>query len=309
LDKRIINKYVKTKEEVFFFNEEDFLIGQTCGEKLSMSLLDEDPIFSQAFITFFIKDGVALSPCRAPFGSLELKSTITEGELLYFVNHLIDYFKKEGIEKIEIVSYPECYSPHKSLFIHQVLLSAGFKVTVTELNYHLEVDETPFADKIHLSEKRRLKKALQAGFTSEVSTHCDYGSMHRLISECRSRKGYPLSMQSEEFEKMFVQYPGRYLAFCIKDHGKLIATAVGVKVHSELLYNFLPADDIDYKNFSPMIMLTELMYQYCLANNMKLLDLGIGTYKGIRNEGLIKFKEHTGGILSHKYTYGINVEC
>ncbi len=114
-------------------------------------------------------------------------------------------------------------------------------------------------------------------------------------------------MNAEDFTRMFHDFPDRYSLFVVKDGETTIAAAVGVKVRTDLLYNFLPADHPEYLGYSPVVLLNKGMYEYCRTNGYKIYDLGIATSGGIRNEGLIRFKEHLGGILSHKYSYSIRL--
>ncbi|HVD99620.1 MAG TPA: GNAT family N-acetyltransferase [Cytophagaceae bacterium] len=299
-----INTSLSPSFEPFWFNSEEYAGKQAEGEGILLYYKKEE---KEIFLRLYRKDQTLISPLRAPFGSLEF-STQTDLQTLYeFVKESLEKIKLSGIRSMQLVAPPECYDLQKADMLDEVLIHAGFSVTVTELNYHLETNLGAFENFIHDSEKRRLRKSIQAGFECTVAQEIDYKAVHQLIAECRKRKGYPLSMPAEAFEKMFRDFPERYTLFTVKDQSKIIAAAVGVKVRSDILYNFLPADDEDYLSYSPIVLLNKAMYDYCCQNGYHLYDLGIATSGGVRNEGLIRFKEHLGAALSHKYSYEIKL--
>jgi hypothetical protein len=297
-----INNPLTPSFEPFWFNSEEYAIQSTAGRGMLFHYQKEA---IQIFLRAYEKEGFLISPLRAPFGAFEF-STGTNQEIFYeFVKELLQKVKSMPLKGIKITAAPECYDLAKADLMDEILIHAGFSVSVTELNYHIETTSGVFEEFVHPSEKRRLKKCLNAGFESKVDPNPDYKLIHRLITDCRERKGYPLSMNASDFEKMFQDFPQRYLPFVVKDGTKIIAAAIGVKVRSDILYNFLPADHKDYLDYSPTVLLNKTMYEYCRENHYKLYDLGIATAGGIRNEGLIRFKEHLGGVLSHKYSYEI----
>jgi lipid II:glycine glycyltransferase (peptidoglycan interpeptide bridge formation enzyme) len=74
-------------------------------------------------------------------------------------------------------------------------------------------------------------------------------------------------------------------------------------VSSKVLYYYLPADSPKYLEFSPAILIIKSMYEYSQKHCFEILDLGISTYLGERNEGLIRFKKNLGGMESEKNTF------
>lgn len=288
--------------EPFWFNSAEYATKQTAEG--AVFLYQKDP--HQIYIKLYKKDGYWLSPWRAPFGSFEVSKGMDLTTMYGFIKELIEKTNIPGMKGIRITAAPDCYDLNKADLLDETLIHAGFKATVTESNYHLETSMGEFETFIHDSEKRRLKKCQNAGFEWMVDQHPDYDEVHALISACRKRKGHPLSMNAEDFKKMFLDFPDRYLLFSVKDNGKTIAAAIGVKVRSDILYNFLPADHEDYLNYSPMVLMNKGMYDYCRQNGYRIYDMGIATSGGVPNEGLIRFKEHLGGMLSHKYSYELN---
>jgi hypothetical protein len=289
--------------EPFWFNSDGYCHSQHgAGHTTLWTRQGEDEIF----VRFFEQEGWWQSPFRAPFGGAEFSEATTEATLVLFWEAICEKAREKGLKGISVVAPPECYDS-KIQRQHQALLQAGFEIQTTELNYHLPV-EHEFKSFLHTSEKRRLQKCEKAGFTYGPEYATDYREIHRLIAACRLRKGFPLSMNEVDFENMFARFPDRYVVFTVRDQGTLIAAAVGVKVRSDILYNFLPGDHPDYLSYSPVVMLNGGMYEYCRQYGIGIYDLGIATAGGVRNEGLIRFKEHLGGQCTPKYSYQIRFE-
>jgi hypothetical protein len=292
--------------EPFWFNSEEYAEKQGIGERYVWFQENKE---KQLIIRLYKSGDTLISPFRAPFGGVEFSDETDIKTIFEFMKEVILNAKSnKSIKGIRITAAPECYNLLKADLIDEALIHSGFSVSVTELNYHLDTDRGDFESFVHDSEKRRLKKCFNAGFEFLVEPNPDYLSIHKLIADCRLRKGHPLSMNVKDFEKMFLDFPQRYILFVVKDKDKTIAAAVGVKVNKDILYNFLPADREDYLSYSPMVMLNKGIYDYCRENNYQIYDLGIATSGGIRNEGLIRFKEHLGGKLSHKYSYEIKLQ-
>jgi hypothetical protein len=290
--------------EPFWFNSKEYAKQQVLSE--GYTFVKEEGL-KQLFIRLYKKDNELISPGRASFGGIEFSNKTNAKEVFEFTNEIIDKARSEGIEKITITSFPECYDINKADIVDEVLLKAGFQVTITELNYHLDMEMGDFETFIKHTKREKILRCGKAGFECLIETNSDYKQIHKLISDCRLRKGYPLSMNVEDFEKMFKNFPQQYLIFVVKDKALTIAVAIGVKVRSDILYIFLLADHEEYLDYSPAVLLHKRMYDYCCENGYKIFDLGIASYKGLENEGLVRFKRQIGGKFSHKYSYEINL--
>jgi hypothetical protein len=287
--------------EGFFFNEEAFL--QKQGEKKHTFVLLNSGEKIIARSTLFLKDQVGLSPLRAPFGSVEFENDLPGSELEPLIQEINTFAVKNKLKKVKMVSYPDCYDFSNTAVLKEVLIKNGFKAVTKDHNFHMEVTPGEFDSSLHASEKRRLKKSQIAGFQFNVETDADLSSVHEMISKCREYKGYPLSMNYDEFKGMFKEFPGRYVLFTLRDKGRLVATAIGVRINADILYNFMPADEMEYRNFSPMVLLMKGVYDYCSNHGYKIFDMGTAGENGIPNSSLIKFKENLGGKLSFKLTF------
>jgi hypothetical protein len=287
--------------EGFFFNENEFISRASPEGRFTFVCVDTASNIKARF-TLFIQGSEGLSPFRAPFGSFEFAEDFSGKELEEFICKIDGFAKEKKLSRLTITSWPDCYNPENAAVLKKMLLKNGYQVIVEDHNYHLGTGSS-FESLIHVSEKGKLNKSTNAGFRFSVGGSDDIKSIHTLVAEARKQRGHPLSMNLGDYENMFLEFPDRYILFILYDHHKLIAACTGVKINSKILYNFLGADDINYKSYSPMVMLMKGVYDYCRGHSYQIFDLGIGTANGIVNPGLVQFKKYLGGKFSYKFTY------
>lgn len=284
----------------FLFNNDAQINKQTSKEKIWFYFHEKKAVIGRFIL--HVNGDEARSPHRAPFGSFEFSRNVEFASIDFFIKEVLAYCLSKNIKTIQIVSYPFCYDQNNSTVLTSCLISNGFMVALSDLNFHLYVNQD-FTSNLHESEKRRLLKAEKEGFTFSVLNKTYWDEMHQIIRICREKKGFPLSMEKKEMVEMLSEDPDSYIPFGVFAKGDLIAVSIGVKVNNEILYDFLPADVESFKNFSPSVFLKKNIMDYCFTNGFKIFDLGIATAQGIPNYGLIRFKENLGGEASLKLTF------
>jgi len=255
-------------------------------------------------IHFLINDGIAFSPYRSLFGSFEINPRIHPNLLPEFWNFIEDDLRKRKIGKVRIINYANCYSVKKAELIIKTLEQSGFSNTLVATNHHIEIDQEPLESKMHLMELRKLKKCRQLGyeFTEEPIEKAE--DIYDFLSLCRAEQNIQVSISKAKFYEYLKEFPQNYLMFSVRDHEQLLAASIAVKVHRDILYNFLPGSLKQFNQYSPAVMLNEGLYRYCQSQKMELLDLGISTEKdGTEQKTLADFKERIGAKGSLKYFF------
>ncbi|GLU55918.1 hypothetical protein Dfri01_53790 [Dyadobacter frigoris] len=204
-----------------------------------------------------------------------------------------------------IKTAPSCYDDVKT---NELLTSAyelaGYNVTDKFINYHIQISPSPFFENITAAEVRRLAKCKKSGFRAGLYYNPDVKIVFDFIEKSRAAKGYLMSMTFEQLDILINKFPGQCQIFVVTDEGTIIALTVTIVVCKKVLYNFLPADLPAYKSFSPMVYLTETVYNYCQKEEITILDLGISLdHDGIEKPDLLKFKKNLGGKKSLKVTF------
>jgi hypothetical protein len=278
---------------------------QAPGERLHFFL--EDQRHSQTvgqFHTFFDEAGTgALSPWRAPFGSAQLVAGLPADVVASFMVVVENYLRDKGVKHFKIISYPLGYDEAGGALLTQTLTQQGFRITQTELNNHLPLQQD-FVARLHPSERRRLRKCERHGFRFEQEPPLLLPLAYEFLTRCRQEKGQHLSLPLERLQELFRLFPQHYFLFSVRDAaGEWVALTVAIRVNDEVLYNFYPASPLAYNAFSPVVLLNAGLHAFGKASNMRLLDLGTSMLPEGPNYSLLQFKRHLGGILSLKLTF------
>jgi len=115
-----------------------------------------------------------------------------------------------------------------------------------------------------------------------------------------------LSLTFEQLHDMVKAYPELYFIFGVSQQNTLAAASICVKNMANILYHFYPASSTTFLSYSPMVMLYEHIFSFCLNNGIEFLDLGTSMLPSGPNKGLVTFKERMGGMKSVKKTYELN---
>ena len=282
----------------YIFNTPEFQSLKTGVTRYFVLFESEQAI---ARICFSIDNNSAISGLQATFGSIDGENHIPVKAAKYFLDQVCEQLKSSGIKEIIIKHWPDCYSENN--YIHEIFAELGFKVTTSEINQHLVVEEADFKLLIRKNERKKLNQCLNKGYTFRHLSMAQLKDVYQLVTQTRERKGYPVSMAFDLLEKTMSSLPDNYLLFGLFDKEELIAASVSIRISENILYNFYHADEISYRSTSPLVMLVEEIYRYCQQNGIKILDLGVSSEKGIKNEGLFVFKENLGCLTSKKNTY------
>jgi hypothetical protein len=287
--------------EPFLFNIPEHLSLQNCNDCYVFWGEKKNKI--HLLFNLFIKDECGLSPYQMAFGGIEGSKNLHYKDILEFIEFFLSFCKQTPLHNLKITFYPFSYHAQINYITSQILLLQGFEISKSELTHFINISSTNFEEILHLSEKRKLKKCIQAGFTFEKLEKFDIDNVYGFIKDCRIRRNHPISMSLETFRKTVVQFKDKYFVFVVKHNEQIIALTVAIVINQDILYNFYPADHAGYLVYSPIVMLMQGLYKFCQENQFRLLDLGISTENSNPNLGLIRFKENLGSQSCLKLSF------
>ena len=287
----------------YIFNTPEFQSLKS-GEVKNFALFENDIALGR--ISFTIDKSKAISGHQATFGSFDSQSTLSKEMANYFIDKVCKSLKDDGTKDIIIKHWPANYGSTTSF--EEIFEKAGFMVMNSELNQHLVVEEKDFQEIIKKNERKKLNQCIKNEYTFKILSAAALKEVFDLVTNTRTRKGYPVSMTIGDLERAIKSMPDKYILFGLFDNKKLIAASVSIRVSKEILYNFYHADEFSYRSTSPLVMLVQEIYQYCQQNKIKILDLGISSQNGEKNVGLFTFKENLGCISANKNTYQLSYD-
>jgi len=290
--------------DLYLYNTDRHLVTQRASQPFSIRLWDTATQRTVALFHADHDDAAAVSLPNAPFGGLEFAEGVPGEWLGQLLAAAGEFCQDSGLIQLIIKLPPDCYDEKKSVFLKKVYENQGFTVVSSFLNHHIPVDKTSFLQKIHPSERKRLRKCQRAGFVAEIWESPDPERVFCFLAESRKRQGYALSLDRAQLQKLLTELPDEVKVFVVKYGPKIVSMTVAVQVSQRILYNFCPADNLDYRAFSPTVLLNCALYQYAQSAGVDLIDLGVSLdHRGNEKASLIRFKENLGGKPSVKVTY------
>jgi hypothetical protein len=254
-------------------------------------------------VHFHLSEGVAQSPLRSPFGSVEFANEIPDKILFDFLNFVENYLKEQGITTITIKNYPQAYAEQESILLQTLLMNLNYRVISSEIGSVIEVTSGDSTDLFNRSAGRRLQKAKEAGLIVKRSGIEQLDEMYGFIQRCRSEKQYPVSMTLADLQKAVKLFSDRYFLFGVFKEQELVAASIAIRVKKNILYDFYHDHAAIYDHLSPVVLLVSGIYEFCQHEKITLLDLGTSAVDGTPNFPLLHFKRTLGGKPTPKFTF------
>lgn len=251
---------------------------------------------------------VADSLPQASFGGVAVEGKAGRLDVVMFYKQVFSLLQNRGVKLLKVSSQPSCYDPTLFSAQHDVLTCEAATRTCTETNAWLPAcKEDVYKQFLHRSEKNKLNKARKAGLTCEQLPGYVLPLAYKIIQQNRHASGYPVTMQEDDLAELFRLMPDKYRLFGVWMENTLVAAAVCVEVTPEVLYTFYLADDHDYRQYSPTVLLVAAVCDYAYRLGYRLVDLGTVSDKGQLNKGLYDFKAHLGASFCSKCTYEVEL--
>jgi hypothetical protein len=241
-----------------------------------------------------------MSPYKAPFGSFDFSQNITSTILSDFIKFIEDSLQTRGVSKIRIKMPPDAYANSTSL-TQAVLLSNGFQIDLAEVGSVIQVDERDFKNIIKDSERQVLKQFHSKGFVCKRVSIEKLKEVYAFIHKQQSLKGYSISMTLEELQKTVDACKENFFLFAAWNQEEMIAASVSIKVMDHVLYNIYITHYTTYKQYSPVVAIIEMLYNFCNENNFSILDLGTSMLNDKPNVSLLDFKRRLGGADTERF--------
>jgi hypothetical protein len=289
--------------EPALFNQQGHLYLQSAENWQSFFVLYKKYQHVAASIYFHIEDGVARSPYRSPFGSIEISPSLPLTVLFQFLQFIENRLEAHGVSKIVIKNPPAIYSHEFDALIQTFLFNIGYRVADAEVGSVISVSENSYECFPDSWERRKLRQAYETGLKFKQMEPDQLSEVYLFILACRKQRGYSLSMTLGDIKNAVDRFPEHYLLFGVIHEEKLAAASIAIRVKENILYNFYTAHPKEFDHVSPVVMIVEGMYGFCQQNNISLLDLGTSAIDGKPNFSLLDFKLRLGAQPTTKLTF------
>ncbi len=256
----------------------------------------------KAFIRFTAENGVFRSPFKATFGGFEQLGDISKNLFQTLFQQIETKARELHCSQISITQSPDCYLTAPSL-LAQAYPTAGYQIAYTDTNFHIPITSLPYSQLLHSRTAQRVRQMIKQGYNVVLDQQPDLDWYYEQVQHNRHSKGRPLNQSEEAFTFAIQQNPEAYLIFKVQNAANECLAFSVCTILGNSLYTFYTVNLVEGDILNPLYLLHQHLYNYCQANNIALLDLGIATDKGVENVGLINFKKQLGAIPTKKITW------
>lgn len=288
-------------EPTFFHNPDFLFLKASTGWRWYYGLRSRN---KKVAISLYLNlsNGTAQSSIHSPYGTIECANEILPETIFQFLEFVERSLLSAGVTKITIKNQPRHYHETKNSLLETFLFNLGYQVVDAEVGA-IRLAASPYEDGLNRLETRQLKKCIESGLTVHTHSTKDLDKIYAFIRQCRLHKGYHLSMTLEQLTRDVRSFPQHYLFVSVQKDNSIIAASIAVRVSSDVLYNFYADHHHDFDAISPVVMVVKALYEYCLAQKIKMLDMGTSAINGKPNFGLLNLKMRLGGTPSPKLTF------
>ncbi len=288
--------------ESHLYNQEPYLQLKEYEVKSFYALDHKNKVVSARvhFAVQLLSDGSlsAISLPQLPFGSLEYSINMTFAQLSRFIAFVCEQLAQHRVASIEIRDCVPAYRVDEAELLHRAFSELGFIVKGKAVNHHIPVDKQKLSNKMRIGQRGKLKKSIDASFTSSRESIEQLPEVYSFIEMSYRARKRALSLPLSALQKYVAKFPDQYRLFSVFHLRKRIAACIAVQVSESVLYTFYYTALADYGSYSPTVLLLDSIYQYCQSQKISTLDLGTSITESVQ-----KFKARMGGVSSKKCTY------
>jgi hypothetical protein len=288
--------------EVSLFNEPGHLLLQDRNGWSTYYAVNNKHKRVDALLNVHVRDGVARSLLRSPFGSVEFSPQIPLNTLFHFLEFVESRVKSKEAHTIVIKNPPDLYQPDHAALLQVFLINLGYSISEAETGCMMTTDGNSRRD-LDTWERRKLRQAQDAGLMFKSISLEQLDEIYFFILACRKQKNYTLSMTLADLRETINVFTDRYHLFGAYHHNKIIAAAITVRVTRNVLYNFSSDHDMAFDHLSPVVFLINGIFDFAREQKISWLDLGTSAIGGKPNFGLLDFKIRLGGVPTPKLTF------
>lgn len=249
-------------------------------------------------------EGIWSSLPSATFGGFETSNGENSSKFLIQFIEAIEIFLKNSHQAIKIVIHiPPAASGYFAPEVQfYVLYSRGYSIQTCNLSYSMKILPIEFEALISYGNLKRIRKCNKLDVVAQENTLDMLQKIYEIISENRRSKGFPMTLSFKDLEDQAKLFPNKIKLFSIELDGQLIAGAITVQINSSTLYVLYWGDLIEFRSFSPIVLLCKKIYDFCVKNGINYMDVGTSTIDKEPNFGLMDFKADLGFSPNLKFT-------
>ena len=249
------------------------------------------------------ESGHARSGARGPYGGFaESASGLPISVAARVLTTTESELRSRGISRVSITLPPAAHDRDVHAEWMNVYLRAGYRSTIADLNYHVQVTETDLSARMNSGNRAVVRTASRKGLFARALQASERAEAYAVNAQNRARRGRRMTMSLDALLQMDDALPDTVCWFGVFAGERMIAASVCLRVSPRIVYVFYLGEADGAERQSPVTILVSHIHDWCRDHGVALLDLGIATEAGVPNEGLMAYKRNLGFEVSPKYT-------
>jgi hypothetical protein len=237
------------------------------------------------------------------FGGFTISRPVSGDALISFIGMIEAWFIKNTDANTLKISLP----PHSSGYScpdyqFYCLYTQNYSIQACNLSYAIEIKELEFDDLVSQGNLKRIKKCIKENLSVSAVGLERLSNIYEVILNNRRLKGYPMSLSFDILEEQVRLFHKKFKLFIVECDGVVIAAAITIMLSPATLYVLYWGDALEYRSYSPIVLLCREIYQYCSQSNIRYLDIGTSTIDREPNFGLMDFKTDLGFSPNLKFS-------
>jgi len=261
----------------------------------------EDPELCQFLFLYGIENGLVLVPRSAPYGGAwaDEPGLNFERAIEIFINSTAKIHKAS---RFQFVFPARRFAD--DVFDTQIdfFRSRGATTSHVDASQGINVNKWEL-EKCSKGNRKKLRQFLEAGGVFRRAEVSELPDIYEIIRLNRENIGVTPSISLEQLQKSFALMPSIYSAWVATIDGSIAAVAITLRVKHDNEYVYMWADNLAFRNFSPIVAICEGLISVTKCSGVTMLDLGISSVRGVVNENLFRFKSNLGADSYEKPTF------
>jgi hypothetical protein len=172
---------------------------------------------------------------------------------------------------------------------------------ILDFNQHINILDWSI-QKMSKGNQKKLRQSVSAKMELKKATIEDILKCYDILFQNRLAIGVQVTMKLSEIQRAMTDFPNIYKIHYLELDEAIVAMCLTVDIAPKVRYVLYWADNLSFRNYSPITLLCERLIEDSLLEDIQILDLGISSEGGSLNEGLYRFKQNLGADSSHKRT-------
>lgn len=237
----------------------------------------------------------------APYGGIDFRRPgVVVGTIVDLLQAAGRSVAAEGARAILIKARPSYYGENETTAVF-ALLGLGATVRGCELSLGLETSRWRTVEDYEIglksSARRILRRALGAGLPFVAATDAgDWAGCWEVLAATRRRRGAQMRISLDYAMRLRNSFGERIAMYRLGDADDPAGAALVYRVMPDQDYVVAWGDDISHRREGVMNVMAYLLVRQAIAQDVRLIDLGISSVGGAPDDGLIQFKRNIGAV-------------